>query len=117
LSCYLNTLNKKMTDVEKKETMKEKTYVGTGWTQKPEYFKLDKSQLTSDELKKTISENNSVKAQAIVMQGGKNLVTKEVGATLTAAKEKHGEKFRPELEKLVADNMKQDKKKGKGLGV
>lgn len=117
LAVYVNPIEKGMNEAEKKKAMEHKTYVGTGWTQKPEFIKLHPSQLTSDELKKSISENNLVKAQAIVLQGGKKLVTKDMVDTVAAAKEQHKEKFKPELEKVVTDNIKQGKGKDKGLKV
>ncbi len=112
-----NPLEKGMSSKEQKKAMDERIFVGTGWTQKPELYALDKSQINTEELKRTIIANQSVKSQAIVLQGGKGLVTKEVVDVMKEAKEKNGEKFKPEIEKLVLENFKEEKKKGERKGM
>lgn len=112
---YENPIVQGMTDEQKKEALRDKRYVGTGWTQKPELYKLDKEQINSAELKDAIKTNHPVKVEALLLQGKSKIVNAETKKALEEAKSSHGEKFSKAIEENVNKVLEGKKKKGMSI--
>lgn len=111
LVVYENKVKKGMSEDEKKKVQADKNYVGTGWTQKPEMLKLEKDQLTKENLKSSIESNNAIKVEAII-QRKKGLATKEMVDLAKEMGKREDVKTNPKIAEVLEQANKKNKKKG-----
>lgn len=99
---------------------KEKNYLGGGWTQRPELFKLNPEAKPVDEFMNALRENHSVKGVALIQQHAKDIFKKGnmegIKEALDAGKERYGEKFNRALDSAVTEHSKKEVKEQKPKG-